>query len=1023
MLPSFIALEIVLESPISFCTSTRIMGSVPEEPRFTNVPFRLKSDVVPRATGYSAQEARQSQFLQRIAGPALQEVEISSEQEQQIEKLRRHLELVCQTVVQVVESKLDRAFQYAPVKLEIMGSYKTGFALNESNVDFILTSSPSTVAILEAVPQLELRVPENIQMLSVCTGCAARLITRNRELLLEGCQFPTAIFDRAICMEIDEARERWDSSYASPPNHLQEEIEHIQDIELVRRLDIALKEGWMNEPHEYDIVKNFKHAFEASVSNDEQSDSILTARRADLSRLQHVLKRYHEPQNPDLMMPKSGVGIKWTMHFAPEPVRVSTQLLWCYGNCEPRVQEFVRFIKIWAKRRDINDPQRGTLSSYGYTLMALHFLINVAQPPGLPNLQEEFEDFNRDNSRHERALEQAMESQRECYNKVSLGSLLRGFFTYFNNPKAKIRKNRFAWGPHAVSIRTRGGIITKQVKGWTSSDTEVAPSYFPWKKPFEIRQRHLLSIEDPLNTDLDIGSTVSYPGMCKVKDEFKRANRIVENLGNFPGSKTMDLLEVTNHSDLDRPWLYFGKKPSKESPHQSISGSVQEDLPPEIETINFKSRQNEQLGMFNLGVEEPTSENGCSGERHHMLRRMEANIKIEDNQGQTQVNSFIPGPHVAPTPSRSRVTSESSCSDFALRPEVLPVKSKAQKSSQHAPLQPVLQSSSVTSSLNLTNLKNTNNHDPVPPLNLEPNVWSGVPDIANHPNLTGENQPLSHGDVSIEHCKPDYPTQANLESEPKEKQKSPSTFQTLREMAVKPNESLVRIGLLTGSEADAGVWNIAQAKERTFKKRLKQEQERKTIEVKNPPRSQVKITPSPKVEQANKPQISKSQPKSPGRNLNATQPSHIPFADSRVNVPNGNGNGTTNVVGIANGHSRARHPPFLQAPVDILRSQAYNSGQGRGGNGNTSNITRGGRPLRRQSVRGGAGTSQQVQGVRGRGVGRGGPQTPPTSGRWQFRGRGQVLGSGITPGRGNGQDKGRGGLFRGRGGVLGSEWV
>ena len=60
-------------------------------------------------------------------------------------------------------------------------------------------------------------------------------------------------------------------------------------------------------------------------------------------------------------------------------------------------------MKVWAKRRRINSPYRGTLSSCelfwvlqarqltrnvdGFTLMVLYFLVHVKQPPVLPNLQ------------------------------------------------------------------------------------------------------------------------------------------------------------------------------------------------------------------------------------------------------------------------------------------------------------------------------------------------------------------------------------------------------------------------------------------------------------------------------------------------------------------------------------------------------------------------------------------------------------------------------------------------------------
>ena len=38
--------------------------------------------------------------------------------------------------------------------------------------------------------------------------------------------------------------------------------------------------------------------------------------------------------------------------------------------------------------RKINSPYKGTLSSYGYVLLVIYFLVHVKNPPVLPNLQQ-----------------------------------------------------------------------------------------------------------------------------------------------------------------------------------------------------------------------------------------------------------------------------------------------------------------------------------------------------------------------------------------------------------------------------------------------------------------------------------------------------------------------------------------------------------------------------------------------------------------------------------------------------------
>jgi DNA polymerase sigma len=53
----------------------------------------------------------------------------------------------------------------------------------------------------------------------------------------------------------------------------------------------------------------------------------------------------------------------------------NSKLLRDYCALDPRVRQMVYLIKHWAKRRNINDPFRGTLSSYAYVLMVSFCLL------------------------------------------------------------------------------------------------------------------------------------------------------------------------------------------------------------------------------------------------------------------------------------------------------------------------------------------------------------------------------------------------------------------------------------------------------------------------------------------------------------------------------------------------------------------------------------------------------------------------------------------------------------------------
>merc|ERR1712137_1119680 len=63
----------------------------------------------------------------------------------------------------------------------------------------------------------------------------------------------------------------------------------------------------------------------------------------------------------------------------------NSQLLNAYSKLNPMVAALGRLVKIWAKRRHVNDALEGTLSSYSYILLVISYLQHVGL---LPNLQD-----------------------------------------------------------------------------------------------------------------------------------------------------------------------------------------------------------------------------------------------------------------------------------------------------------------------------------------------------------------------------------------------------------------------------------------------------------------------------------------------------------------------------------------------------------------------------------------------------------------------------------------------------------
>ncbi|XXG94831.1 ribose-phosphate pyrophosphokinase 1 [Hypoxylon texense] len=318
--------------------------------------------------------------------------------------------------------------------------------------------------------------------------------------------------------------------------------------------------------------------------------------------------RYHD----SLEFPKNGVGVQCDINFSAHLALQNTLLLRCYSSTDPRVRPMVLFVKHWAKARGINTPYRGTLSSYGYVLMVLHYLINVAEPFVCPNLQqlappdpnlpaEALEGITTCRGRNVRFWRDEQEIQRLAslgqlnQNRESVGSLLRGFFEYYaqSSMMSTVQKRGFDWGRDVLSLRTHGGLLSKQEKGWTGAKTVVqfeggappnpaeaegnvrhqvptpaqtealaSPDGAPAtpmgqstkpREVKEVRHRFLFAIEDPFEHEHNVARTVTHNGIVSIRDEFRRAWRIIRNAGRA-GQVAEDLLEdvKVENEKLDR---------------------------------------------------------------------------------------------------------------------------------------------------------------------------------------------------------------------------------------------------------------------------------------------------------------------------------------------------------------------------------------------------------------------------------------------------------------------------------------
>lgn len=164
--------------------------------------------------------------------------------------------------------------------------------------------------------------------------------------------------------------------------------------------------------------------------------------------------------------------------------------------------------------------------------MILHYLINIVTPPVLPNLQLQpvptgTDDgeihYTEGDNQYNIWFAKDMRGMPPCENSFSLGELLRGFFDYY--------AYKFAWGQAVISIRTRGGLLTKQEKGWVAaksrpgnaadgSETWEVKDRYVWDPCLNscalltvVVGRYLFALEDPFETAHNVGRTCNGPGM------------------------------------------------------------------------------------------------------------------------------------------------------------------------------------------------------------------------------------------------------------------------------------------------------------------------------------------------------------------------------------------------------------------------------------------------------------------------------------------------------------------------------
>jgi terminal uridylyltransferase len=516
----------------------------------------------------------QIEHLDRLAAEEIPKVEMSLAEFEEKEAFRAQLE---GTFRQAFAEGYPSTGDIATISLVGFGSLASGFGMPGSDMDLAVVpgwkdpSRADQIGIDRDIPRLLERAVLDAKM-------GGRLLTRTRVPILKVCEKPTDELYTALY----EERKKWDD--LPPAEQYPTDLSPIDALPPGRQLKRSqlVASGLYPPPKPVDTLppadkpisgddfpelgtgadkKKKKAAPKPPTQVEAKKPESLatTVESPGEEPATESIPKKQQGQQPrgdkgwmrekvlgPLDFPKDGVGIQCDINFE-NPLGIhNTHMLRCYSMADPRVRPIVLFVKSWAKRRKINSSYSGTLNSYGWVLMVLHYLVNIAQPPVCPNLQHsipkptdlgQLENFFKDPIvsgyivrfwRNEQEIMQAAQSGQLTNNRQSVGELLRGFFQYYASLSSYNnygpRPPQFYWTNEVLSLRTPGGIRSKQDKGWVSAKTTITAE----KK---VTNRYLFAIEDPFELDHNVARTVTHRGIVAIRDEFRRAWRILGAIG------------------------------------------------------------------------------------------------------------------------------------------------------------------------------------------------------------------------------------------------------------------------------------------------------------------------------------------------------------------------------------------------------------------------------------------------------------------------------------------------------------
>ena len=184
-------------------------------------------------------------------------------------------------------------------------------------------------------------------------------------------------------------------------------------------------------------------------------------------------------------------------------------------------------VKRWAKRRGLNDPFRGTLSSYAWVLLVFHYLQRATAPPVLPCLDPVSHAVIK-GPLHSRT--RGSEERPASTPAAPLGSLDRA------SPKAQLHLGHVVRCAHFNEGRSNTQSLAELTRGFFSHYARYvsfSPAAIisvrtarcqtpPLQLPFE-----RLLIEDPVAPGDDLGRHLTPETHRMIGGELERASRML----------------------------------------------------------------------------------------------------------------------------------------------------------------------------------------------------------------------------------------------------------------------------------------------------------------------------------------------------------------------------------------------------------------------------------------------------------------------------------------------------------------